>query len=544
MTPMPGGDAPASPSEATVPTRPTLLSARAITKQYGGTLALDDADLCIQAGEIHGLLGENGSGKSTLIKVLAGVVVPDGGELRLFEEDLAFPVAAGEQHRRGLRFVHQTLGLIPSLNVAENLLIERFALTRRRAYIDWGQLYQDAADLLDSYGLRVRPTQRVAELAPIDRSLVAILRAVSAGTGAGQHGAAPRLLVLDEPTVFLPRGEVARIFDMLRGLTEAGAGVLFVSHRMDEIRDYTDRVTVLRDGRNAGTRTTCEVDDSALVRLIVGSDVAVGTAPLAAASRDDGSPLVDLTDFESRSLHGIDLRVAHGEIIGLTGLAGAGYEEILYGMFGAHPHATGTLQVAGIQLSLTKLTPRSAIGAGIALIPADRLRDGVCTTATVAENATLNIVSSFFRSFLLRRRELSRAATELATEYRVRPPQASLTVAQLSGGNQQKVLLAKWLAGGPLLILLHEPTQGVDVGARVDIATFLRRLAASGAAIVIASAEYEQLADLCSRVVVFADGQASCVIEGADVTKERIMSEALRGPARADKLAIEEVGAS
>jgi ribose transport system ATP-binding protein len=513
-----------------VPGHPLLLRARDITKQYGGTRALDGAELEVRAGEIHGLLGENGSGKSTFIKVLAGVVAPDAGSLKLFDDDVSFPLAPGESHRRGLRFVHQSLGLIPSLDIAENLLVERFALARRSGYIDWRRFYDDAAELLDRYGLKLDPRRPLAELAPIDRSLVAIVRAVATGTEP-DHSAAPRLLVLDEPTVFLPRGEVARIFDMLRGPVASGAGVLFVSHRMDEVREYTDRVTVLRDGRNAGTRVTAEVDDSALVRLIVGSQVTPSSAGLELADEHNAT-VVEVTGFASKSLRHVDLTVRSGEIVGLTGLAGSGYEEILYGLFGAHTQATGTLNLHGRELALRKHTPRAAIAAGIALIPADRLRDGVSGTATVEENLTLNVVGSFFRTMLLRRRELRRRAGELARDYRVRPPNVNLTVDCLSGGNQQKVLLAKWLVGEPSLILLHEPTQGVDVGARADIAGFLQRLASSGASIVIASAEYEQLASLCTRVVIFRDGRASSVLEREDVTKERILSECLRGSAQ------------
>jgi ribose transport system ATP-binding protein len=504
-----------------------LLHARGITKRYGGTLALDRAELAIGPGEIHGLLGENGSGKSTLIKILAGVVPPDAGELSLFDEDIQFPLRPGEAHHRGLRFVHQNLGLIPSMTVGENLLIERFALARSSAFINWRQFYDDAETLLAQYGLDLDPRQPLADLAPINRSLVAIVRAVAADSRLG-GAAEPRLLVLDEPTVFLPRGEVTRVFAMLRGLVSTGVGVLFVSHRMDEVREHTDRVTVLRDGRNAGTEITASVDDDVLVRMIVGRDIAARSSQHADPPAQPGVAL-QLTALRSRTLRDVSLSVAPGEILGLTGLAGSGYEEIIYSLFGAHPSATGQMLIDGTPRALRTLTPRAAIEAGISLIPADRMREGLAGTATLEENVTLNVVSSYFRRMLLRRLELRRTADQLVRDFRIRPADPSLRMESFSGGNQQRVLLAKWLVNKPRIVLLHEPTQGVDVGARADISRFLEALAGSGTSIICASAEYEQLATLCTRVIIISDGRLQAELRGSSLTKDRILAECLRG---------------
>jgi len=504
-----------------------LLHARGITKRYGGTLALDRAELTIGPGEIHGLLGENGSGKSTLIKILAGVVPPDAGELSLFDKDIQFPLRPGEAHHRGLRFVHQNLGLIPSMTVGENLLIERFALARSSAFINWRQFYDDADTLLARYGLNLDPHQPLADLAPINRSLVAIVRAVAADSQLG-GAAEPRLLVLDEPTVFLPRGEVTRVFAMLRGLVSTGVGVLFVSHRMDEVREHTDRVTVLRDGSNAGTEITASVDDDGLVRMIVGRDITAQSAEHADPPAQPGVAL-QLTDLRSRTLRDVSLSVAPGEILGLTGLAGSGYEEIIYSLFGAHPSATGQMLIDGTPRALRTLTPRAAIEAGISLIPADRMREGLAGTATLEENVTLNVVSSYFRRMLLRRPELRRTADQLVRDFRIKPADASLRMESFSGGNQQRVLLAKWLVNKPRIVLLHEPTQGVDVGARADISRFLEALAGSGTSIICASAEYEQLATLCTRVIIISDGRLQAELRGSSLTKDRILAECLRG---------------
>ena len=503
-----------------------LLEASSITKRYGGTLALDHAGLEIAPGEIHGLLGENGSGKSTLIKVLAGVVAPEAGNLRFFDEQVDFPLRPGEPHRRGLRFVHQSLGLIPSMSIGENLLIERFALARKTTFINWRRFYDDASRLLQDYGLHLDPRGRLADLAPIDRSLVAIVRALAEDAELGT--AQPRLLILDEPTVFLPRGEVTRVFSMLRSLVSTGVGVLFVSHRMDEVREHTDRVTVLRDGRNAGTVVTSEVSDDKLVHMIVGRYIAAPSTDVADPDLHRGVAL-ELTGMRSRTLHDIDLSVAPGEILGLTGLAGAGYEEILYALFGAHPSASGQAIVHGRPLALRGLTPQGAMQAGIALIPADRVRDGLAGTATLEENVTLNTVDRYFRGMLLRRPELRKTADQLIREFGIRPANAGLQMNSFSGGNQQRVLLAKWLTAEPRILLLHEPTQGVDVGARADISNFLRQLASTGTSIICASAEYDQLAALCNRVVIISDGRLGAELHGTSLTKDRILSECLRG---------------
>ena len=512
-----------------------ILHVRGVIKRYGGTLALDHAELKIGPGEIHGLLGENGSGKSTLIKVLAGVVAPDAGQLSLFGETVDFPLRSGEAHRRGLRFVHQNLGLIPSMTVGENLLIERFALARNSAFISWRHFYDDATRLLAQYGLDLDPRQPLVDLAPINRSLVAIVRAVAADHEVGGV-TEPRLLVLDEPTVFLPRGEVTRVFAMLRSLMPTGVGVLFVSHRMDEVREHTDRVTVLRDGSNAGTEITAHVDDDALVRMIVGRDIAARTADHPDPPAQPGVAL-ELTGFRSRTLRDVSLSVAPGEILGLTGLAGSGYEEVIYSLFGAHPSATGAMVLDGTPMTLRTLTPRTAIDAGIALIPADRMREGLAGTATLEENVTLNVVNSYFRRMLLRRPELRRTADQLVRDFRIRPANTNLQMENFSGGNQQRVLLAKWLARKPRILLLHEPTQGVDVGARADISVFLEELASAGTSIICASAEYEQLADLCTRVVIISDGRLQAELSGSSLTKENILSECLRGSSNGKSVA-------
>ena len=528
-------------SDGPVAHQSVLLEARGLKKRYGGTLALDSAGVSVVGGEVHGLLGQNGSGKSTLIKILAGVVTPEEGELEIDGERLTFPLAIGEAHRRGLRFVHQNLGLVPSLTVAENLFIERLALARRNLYINWKEFFDAADSTLRQYGLSVDPRAPLHKLELIERSLLAIIRAVAADSSNGTSAA--KLIVLDEPTVFLPRDDVGRVFAMIRDLISRGIGVLFVSHRMDEVRDHTDRVTVLRDGRNIATVPTRSVDDDELVRMIVGEHTArrARSAEDLAAKSDVDVPL-KLAKLSTRTLRNIDLVVRPGEILGITGLAGAGYEEALYAAFGAGRGIAGQLELGQTTVDLREMTPHRAMEMGLALIPADRLLHGISARATVEENETLTIVEQYFKGAFLRRSGLNAVARRLTAQLGIQPADFQMQTDQLSGGNQQKVLLAKWLVRRPRVLLLHEPTQGVDVGARADISGFIRQMAELGTVVICGSAEYEQLADLCTRIVIIGDGRISRVLEGQEVTKENILSECLRSSSKTASTARGSVG--
>lgn len=508
-----------------------VLRASGLKKRYGGTLALDSAGVSVLAGEVHGLLGQNGSGKSTLIKVLAGVVTPDEGELEIAGERLTLPLAVGEAHRRGLRFVHQNLGLITTLTVAENLFIERLSLARRNLYINWSSFFDEAAATLKQYGLDVDPHAPLQELELIDRSLLAIIRAVASNT-AGDSGSGARLIVLDEPTVFLPRDDVGRVFAMIRDLVSKGIGVLFVSHRMDEVRNHTDRVTVLRDGRNIATVETDSVDDEELVSMIVGEKTAGRGRIVDELAPGEEDVPIRITGLSTRTLQNIDLVVRPGEILGITGLAGAGYEEVLYSIFGAGRATAGRLELGATIIQVRDLTPARAMDLGMALIPADRLLHGIAARATVEENETITIVDQYFKFLILRRSGLNEVAARLTSQLGIQPKDHQMQTDQLSGGNQQKVMLGKWLVRRPRVLLLHEPTQGVDVGARADISTFIRQMAQLGTIVICGSAEYEQLADLCSRVAIIGDGRISRVLEGDEITKENILSECLRTSSR------------
>jgi ribose transport system ATP-binding protein len=495
------------------------LRIRGLAKSFGGARALKGIAFDVGRREIHGLLGQNGSGKSTFVKLLAGFHDPDpGSEVELFGRPVQLPMTTVEQARSGLAFVHQNLGLVPSLTVLENLRIASLT-ARGRARIDWRAERREAQAALSRFELDLDPSARLDSLAQVDRALLAIVRAFEAIRETQGAHRVPGLLVLDEPTPFLPRNGVEKLFALMRRIVDAGASVIFISHDIDEIREITDRATVLRDGEVSGTFVTAQASREEIIEQIVGRSVAryrTGTralppAPFARIGGLTGPRVADLS---------LDLRP--GEIVGLTGLVGAGYEQVLYHLFGATPATSGALELDGRDIALSRLTPADAMAAGIVLLPGDRQGASGIGSVTLTDNLFLPDVARFFDGGWLRRGRMNRDAAAVFADYEVRPPIPTLNLASLSGGNAQKVLLAKWLKLKPKLVLLEEPTQGVDVGARQALLRAVRAAADGGAAVLCASSDHEQLADLCDRVLVFGRGRVLSSLEGEALTKEHI----------------------
>ena len=486
------------------------LEARHVSKRFGGTLALDAAGIALRPGEVHGLLGENGSGKSTLIKVLAGYHAPEpGGDLVVAGRAVGLPLAAGEARSLGLRFVHQDLGLIPSLSVLENLRLEELAAARG-GRIAWKAERRRARETFARFGAELDPAATVDDLQPADRAILAIVRAVDGMPSAG-------VLVLDEPLAFLQRSQRTAIFGLIRRIV-SGSTVLLVSHDIAEAKELADRITVLRDGRNVGTVAAGEVGPDGLVEMLIGHEL----RPAANGRRLRGEPAgVSVRGLSGDVVHDVSLELRRGEVVGLTGLPGSGFEEVPYLLFGARAGASGRLELDG-GLDLTTITPDRALAAGIALLPSDRARDGAVGSLSVASNVALPVLGRYAGGLGLDRRRLRRDIASLLDEHEVRPGDPGLTFEALSGGNQQKALLAKWLQTRPRLLLLDEPTRGVDVGARERISGAIRQLAGSGVAVLCASGDHEQLALVCDRVLVFARGAIAGELHGSDLTKERI----------------------
>jgi ribose transport system ATP-binding protein len=505
------------------------LTVRGVSKRFGGTQALDGVSLEVGQGEIHGLLGENGCGKSTLIKILAGYHTPEEGSVMIHGTEVRFPLHEDSASHLGMTFVHQDLALVPSLSVIENLLSGDLA-TRNRWRINWRRERQRARRVFERYGLDVDPGVEVATLTPVERAMVAIVRAVEEireRQEGGDGTATPSLLILDEPTVFLPRSGTDRLFELLREHVRQGGSVLFVSHDLDEVREITDHVTVLRDGRVSATAVTSELSRDDLIELIVGRK-----AERAVATQDLGGPSSDVVasvrELRSPTMHSLSFDVHGGEIVGLAGLPGSGFDDVPYALFGVRP-GEGELAIEGETLRIERLTPYKACCARMALIPADRKTEGAAGSLTVAENVTSLVLDSYRKGPMLNVRAERRDAAALVESFDVRPRATEALFGSLSGGNQQKALLGKWLRMSPRLLLLHEPTQGVDVGAREQIWQAIRESARRDSqAVLCASTDHEQLERLCDRVLVFAHGRIVASVERSNLRKENI-SEACYG---------------
>jgi ribose transport system ATP-binding protein len=498
-----------------------VVALRHISKTFGGARALHDVDLTVRRGEVHGLLGENGSGKSTLIKILSGFHAPDaGGELEINGRNVSLPLQPGQFRALGLSFVHQDLGLVPSLSVVENLLVGD--LTSRRSWrLSWARERRRAQEIFTSYGLELDPRAKVSDLRPTDRALLAIVRAVEEiRANTADDGSEQGLLVLDEPTVFLPASDRDELFAIVREIAASRASILFVSHDLDEILEITDRVTVLRDGKVRGTVDTARASDEVLAEMIIGRRLQPLSIERGQAEAAEAISVTGLTGGYARD---VSLTFREGEIVGLTGLLDSGFEEIPYYLFGARSAAAGRLEVNGRSHELRGMTPSRALQAGVALIPADRQRDGSVASLSVGDNVTIRVLDSYQSRVGLNRRRMRSDARTLLEAFDVRPPDPRRVYQSLSGGNQQKAMLAKWLQTKPSLLLLHEPTQGVDVGARQQILQLTRKAAADGAAVVCASIDHEQLAAICDRVVIFGRGRVTGELTGDQVTKERIL---------------------
>lgn len=504
---------------------PPLLRIRNLSKTFGATKALTGVDLDVRAGEVLGLVGRNGSGKSTLIKLLSGFHAPDdGATVELRGAAVSLPLRPAEVQRQGLSFVHQDLGLLPDFSVLENLRLGRYA-TRAGGLIDWPAERRTVGAALERFGVHVSPGTLVGSLRDVDRALVAIVRALL-DFGDDATG----VLILDEPTAYLPRDGVERLSAAVRSIAATGNGVVFVSHRLDEVMQLTDRVAVLRDGALVADMATAQTDESQLIERILGRSMD-GFYPEQRPQRRER--VVTVERVSGQTACDVSFVAHRGEIVGLTGLAGAGHEEVPELLFGAVRARAGAIDIAGQRISAAAATPHWAMDAGMAFLPADRVNASGAQDSTLAENVSLPVLGRYTSRGRVRSRFLAQSVRRLLTEFGVRPADPARRMRELSGGNQQKSLLAKWMQREPPLLLLHEPTQGVDVGAKKEIFARIQSAAESGAAVVIASVEYEDLAHLCHRVLVFRDGAVGATLEGIELTADRLVNESYRSAASA-----------
>jgi len=543
---------PASGEQAAVPPAVEL---RTISKDFGSNRALDKVDLRIGHGEVVGLLGQNGSGKSTLVKVLAGVYDPEpGGRLFVGGEEMPLPLAPGQASEVGLSFVYQNLALAAGLSVLENLTLGQRIAGGLRSWkpINWLAEHRSAAAILDRYDVKLDLDRRTGDLVPVDQARLAIVRAAEdLRRYRTRSGDKHSVLVLDEPTVFLPEEEVDRLFDLIRTVVAEGAAVLFISHDLAAVRTITDRVVVLRDGRVVAEEATADIHEQELVDLIVGASARPGASVPAEAAPVEDQRAVALTLAAMESVgdviavtagenvavehltdarvHDLSFEIGAGEILGVAGLIGSGAEELPYLLFGAQPSGSGTLRLGAETLNIGGLSPQRSVRERVALVPADRAVQGLSQSLTLWENIVMLVEDEHYRGGVFYRGELVTLAGEAIDRFLIRPALAHNAVSTFSGGNQQKALLAKWLLARPRLLLLHEPTQGVDVGARRDIYRFVKSAAAlHHMAVLWVTTEFGELAEVCDRVLVVTQGRQTAMLTGEELSEAAISAAALR----------------
>ena len=517
------------------------LEARNLAKSFGAFRALQGVDLTINVGEVVALLGENGSGKSTLVKILSGYHEPEpGGELRMNGVEVPLPVPLGAARHVGLSFVYQDLGLAPDLLVVENLFVGSRVTSglHSAARINWRAERAHAREIFERYGVALDPSAQVGRLRPTAQALLAIVRAAhELRQYREQHAGAGGVLVLDEPTVFLPEHEKVFLFDLVRRVVADGFGVLFVSHDMTAVREIANRAVVLRDGARVGDVPVATTSDADLIELVSGHRLDRATIERAtthgsaAAVETSGEVALSVKDARGGRIHGVSFDLHAGEILGVAGLLGAGSEDLPYVLFGDVAGAHGEITIGDWGGDISELAPSRSIRRRVALVPADRKQQGAVADLPVSLNMLSLSLKNFMQGGVLRLDKLLGVANERTETYDVRPRDASLNMAALSGGNQQKVVLARWLEEGPRVLLLHEPTQGVDVATRHQIYELMRARAAHGAAILWVSTDFDELATVSHRILLCAHGQIAGTI-APPYSRDRITSEVYSATAR------------
>jgi ribose transport system ATP-binding protein len=488
-----------------------VLSLRGLGKQFGGTIAVRDFDLDLFPGEILALLGQNGAGKSTVIKMLAGVHVPDSGEISLAGKPFDPVLGKG-----AISFIHQDLGLIDWMTVAENMALAQ-GFRRRRGLIDWRRVADAARSTLASIAPDIDPDSRIHDLSRTEKSLVAIARAV---------GVDARVLVLDEPTASLPQDEVERLFEVLRGLKRNGVAMIYVSHRLDEIFAISDRMMVLRDGMLVDSRLTQGADPRQLVRAIIGrppDSLFVRPPP------PERVPVLSLTDLLTDEAGPLSMEVRRSEIIGLVGLRGAGQEAVGRVLVGAVPRRGGEIRLDGGHPDLQ--APPRAIRSGIGFVAADRIAESVAHGLNVRENMFINPRATGRGMFGWRQPQAEAAeAATLGRQVGLSPNNPAAPIETLSGGNQQKVVMARWMRIGGKVLILEDPTAGVDVGAKAEIYRLLAQAVGRGLSVILVSTDFEEVAAICHRALVFRNGRIVAELEGEALEPGNLLAAASLAP--------------
>ena len=492
-----------------------LVQLRGVTRSYGGVVALQNLSLEILPGEVHALCGENGAGKSTLIRVLAGIVAPDEGDV-LVQGGVLEPGRVRRSEEAGIAVMHQESTAFPDLNAVDNVFVGRELTWARGLLLDRRAMIHRTQQLLERLGERIPLNVPIGRLPLAQRQMVGLARALSRDC---------RLMIMDEPTASLSHRETRTLLRVIRQLREEAISVLFVSHRLEEVFEIADRVTVLRDGHLVATRAISDVTKSELIHLMVGREVTANARHTAAAD-GAGEVVLEVSRLTRAPVfQDISFSVRAGEIVGLAGLVGAGRSEIARAVFGIDDYDTGQVRVGGKPLPAG--STRRAMDAGIGLVPEDRQHEGLILPMTVAANISLVVLPQLTAAGVISRLRERAVVAEQILSLDVRCPDQNAAAATLSGGNQQKLVLAKWLAANPRVLILDEPTRGVDVGARAQVHQLIHQLARTGLATLLISSDLPEVLALCDRVLVIRDGRIAGELSGSTATQEQVLELAL-----------------
>jgi rhamnose transport system ATP-binding protein len=487
-----------------------LLNVEGAFKRFGGVHALVGATLTVDAGEIVGLLGENGAGKSTLVKTLAGLHSLDEGTIEL--DGAPFhqgnPRAARDQ---GIAIIYQEPSLFPDLTLAENVFVGRQPLTSGR--IDWATMVERTTTLFADLGIDLDPRRQARGLSIADQQMVEIVKALSVEA---------KLIIMDEPSAALSAAEVDRLLDVARRLRSQGRGVIYISHRLDEVLELCDSVTIMRDGATIATAPVADVDTGQIVRWMVGREI---TDMFPKVDSQVGEVVLEVKDLSSAGeFTGITFSVRRGEIVALAGLVGSGRSEVVRAIFGIDRYDGGTITLLGKELH--RHTPAKAMASGIALVPEDRRLQGLFMPASITHNTAITVLGRLRKGFLLRTSSERRVATDWAGQLQLKYASIDDPVERLSGGNQQKVVLSKWLATNPTLLIVDEPTRGIDVGTKAEVHRLLSEQAARGMAVLMVSSDLPEVLGMADRILVMREGRLVAEVSHEEATQERVMTAA------------------
>lgn len=496
-------------SESTI-----ALSVRDVVKVFPGTRALDGVGLNVRSGEIHALCGGNGSGKSTLIKILCGVLSADAGTVTFGDQELdATHLSPDVSHGLGLRVVHQDLAIFPDLSVAENMMLgSTFPTSTGR--VRWSEVKRRAEKLIERFEINAKPSTLMGDLSVAARTQVVIARAlqdVEAGEG---------LIILDEPTASLPLREIELLHNAIRRLAAEGHAILFVSHRLGEVMELSDRVTVFRDGNVVGTHQTSELNEGDLIEAILGKRIAEAANERPVVTNELKGPLFTVSNLSAGPVVDVDLEIRPGEVVGVAGLLGSGRSELLRAIYGDLARTGGDVRLNGKPANFTR--PERAIRNGVVLVPEDRLASAAFSDMTLDENLNLSVLHRHWRGVGFRRRTMRSESATLRERFRIKAPSGEVLLSSLSGGNQQKAILARWLRLEPTILLLDEPTQGVDVGARADIYAAVREVTDRGGAALVVTSDIDELVQVVDRAVILRHGSIAAHVPREELNAWRL----------------------